>query len=96
MCCTLSALLFVGPRLGILVWYLFNPAYVNAAFGNFFWGFLGWLFLPWTSLAYIMIYPGGVVGFDWLLLGLGVFADMATYFGGYYNREQVPYGETIP
>ncbi len=96
MCCTITSLLLVGPRLAILVWYIFNPVYVNAAFGNFFWGFLGWLLLPWTSLMYIAIYPGGIVGFDWILLGLGVFADMATYFGGYYNRESVPYGDTIP
>ncbi len=96
MCCTITSLLLVGPRLAILVWYIFNPVYVNAAFGNFFWGFLGWLLLPWTSLMYIAIYPGGIVGFDWIFLGLGVFADMATYFGGYYNRESVPYGDTIP
>ena len=96
MCCTLTALLFVGPRLAILVWYLFTPAYVNSAFDSFIWGFLGFLFLPWTTLMYIAIYPGGIVGFDWILLGLGIFADMASYFGGYRERERVPYGESIP
>jgi hypothetical protein len=25
-----------------------------------------------------------------------VFADMATYFGGYYNRESVPYSDQVP
>ena len=44
MCCFLTALFLVGPRLAILVWYLFQPVYVNAAFDNFIWGFLGWLF----------------------------------------------------
>ena len=96
MCCTFTAILVAGPRLGLLVWYLFNPIYVNGAFDNFFWGFLGWLLLPWTTLMYVAIYPGGILGFDWLWLGLAVFADMATYFGGYYNRERVPYGESIP
>ncbi|KPK53915.1 MAG: hypothetical protein PVH03_01060 [Chloroflexota bacterium] len=96
MCCFITALLFVGPRLGILVWYLLNPIYVNAAFDNFFWGFLGWLFLPWSTLMYIAIYPGGILGFDWILLGLGVFLDMFTYFGGYRNKDQVPYGDQIP
>jgi len=96
MCCTLTALLFVGPRLAILVWYLFTPAYVNSAFDSFIWGFLGFLFLPWTTLMYIAIYPGGIIGFDWILLGLGIFADMASYFGGYRERERVPYGESIP
>ena len=96
MCCTLTALLFVGPRLAILVWYLFTPAYVNGAFDSFIWGFLGFLFLPWTTLMYIAIYPGGIIGFDWILLGLGIFADMAHYFGIYRNKESVPYGEQIP
>lgn len=45
---------------------------------------------------YIAIYPGGIQGFDWILLGLGVFADMASYFGGYRECERVPYGDTIP
>ena len=96
MCCTFTAILFAGPRIGILIWYLFSPVYLNAAFDHFIWGFLGWLFLPWTTLAYLAIYPGGIMGFDWLFLGLGIFADFFTYFGSYYNRESVPYGDTIP
>jgi hypothetical protein len=96
MCCFFTALLFVGPRLAILVWYLFTPVYVNSAFDSFFWGFLGFLFLPWTTLMYIAIYPGGIIGFDWILLGLGIFADMAHYFGIYRNKESVPYGDQIP
>lgn len=39
---------------------------------------------------YISIYPGGIQGFDWIFLGIGIFADMATYFGGYFERERVP------
>jgi hypothetical protein len=88
--------LLVGPRLGILVWWLFNPVYIGAAFDSWFWALLGWLFLPWTTLMYIAIYPGGIVGFDWLWLGLAVFADMASYFGGYRERARVPYGDQIP
>jgi hypothetical protein len=96
MCCFFTSLLFVGPRLGILVWYIWRPVYVNAAFDSFIWGFLGFLFLPWTTLWYIAIYPGGIIGFDWLLLGLGIFSDMAQYFGGYRERHRVPYGDQIP
>ena len=45
---------------------------------------------------YMVVAPAGVIGFDWILLGLGIFADMASYFGGYRKRERVPYGEQIP
>ena len=96
MCCFITALLLAGPRLAILVWYIFRPIYVNAAFDHFIWGFLGWLFLPWTTLMYIAIYPGGILGFDWILLGLGIFADIATFLGGYRERQRVPYGDQIP
>ena len=96
MCCFFTALLFFGPRLATLVWWIFNPIYVNAAFDHWIWGLLAWIFLPWTLLMYLIVYPGGLVGFDWILLGLGIFADMATYFGGYRDRERIPYGESIP
>jgi hypothetical protein len=96
MCCFFTALLFAGPRLAILVWYIIQPLYVNSAFDKFIWGFLGWLLLPWTTLMYIMIYPGGIIGFDWILLGLGVFADIAGYLGSYRERARVPYGDSIP
>ena len=54
--------------------------------------------LPWTLLAYLVIYPGGVTGFDWVILGLGVLADIATYTGGGYgNRRRLPgYQQTPP
>jgi hypothetical protein len=96
MCCFFTALMLAGPRLGILVWWLINPLYVNAAWDSWIWGLLGFIFLPWTMLMYLAIYPGGIMGFEWLLLGLGVFADMAGYHGGYRSRESVPYGDQIP
>jgi hypothetical protein len=96
MCCFITALMLFGPRLAILVWYIVRPMYVNGAFDQFIWGFLGWLLLPWSTLMYIVIYPGGIVGFDWILLGLGVFADIAGYIGGYRERARVPYGDSIP
>jgi hypothetical protein len=96
MCCFFTALLFFGPRLAVLVWWIFSPAYMNTLFQTWIWPLLAWIFLPWTLLMYMAVAPGGLVGFDWILLGLGVFADMATYFGGYRERESVPYGESIP
>ena len=57
---------------------------------------MGWLFLTWTTLMYIAVYPGDIMYFDGILLGLGVFADMVTHFGGYYERERVPYGDRLP
>jgi hypothetical protein len=88
----LTALIFFGPRLAILVWWLLAPVYVGAAFDSVLLSLLAWLFIPWTVLMYLIIYPGGVVGFwEWLLLILGIVADVASYSGGFWgNREQIP------
>jgi len=91
MCCMLTSLLFVGPRLAILVWWLISPVYVSAAFDSVLLSLLAWAFIPWTVLMYLFIYPNGVVGFDWVILILGILADIASYSGGFYgNRNQVP------
>ena len=45
------------------------------------WPLLGLLILPWTTLAYVLAWGplNGVSGAGWLLVALGVFADLATY-----------------
>jgi hypothetical protein len=87
----LTSLVLVGPRLAILVWWLISPIYVGAAFDNVLLTLLAWLFIPWTVLMYLIIYPGGIVGFDWIILILGILADIASYSGGFYgNRKAIP------
>ena len=97
MCCFFIALFAFGPRLAFLVYWLIAPVRVSAAFGtfNFPWlvGVLGLIFVPWTTLMYVLIFP--LNGFDWIWLGLGIAADIATYSSGVYKRKQVP-GYTGP
>lgn len=91
MCCFFTVLVFFGPRLAILVWWLLRPLYVGGAFTGWLLPILGWIFLPWLTLMYIIVYPGGIVGFDWLWLGLGLLADIGSYAGGGYgNRDRIP------
>ena len=86
MCCFFTTLVLFGPRLAILIWWLVQPArwYGTAAsaFDSWFWPILGLIFLPWTTIMYVLVFPGGIVGFDWLWLGLGLLADIASYSGG--------------
>ena len=97
MCCFFAALLFFGPRLGFLVWWLIAPVRVNAALQNFNlpWlvSILGLIFAPWTILMYTIIFP--LNGFDWIWMLFAIGADVASYIGGYRNRQQVP-GYTGP
>jgi hypothetical protein len=94
MCCFLLALVIFGPRLAFLIYWLTpggNLA-VNAAYDTFIIPFIGWLFLPWTTLAYAIVFPGGIAGFDWLVLAIAVFADIASYGLG-AGRKRVSYYE---
>ncbi|MCK4976665.1 MAG: hypothetical protein KAS36_07020 [Anaerolineales bacterium] len=92
MCCFFTALVFFGPRLGVLVWWIFQPVRFSATFSTFIWPLLGLIFAPWTLLFYIIIAPGGIVGFDWVWLGLGVLFDVMSYGGGgYSNKERLGY-----
>ena len=99
MCCFFTALVFFGPRLGFLVYWLLAPTKVSVALNafNLQWlvGILGLIFAPWTLLMYVIIFP--LNGFDWIWLGLGIGADVLSYVSAYHNRKKVPmYPETAP
>ena len=83
MCCFFISLVLLGPRIVGALWWLFQPLMWQAAFTNWLgwwwiWPVLGLIFLPWTTLMYIIVAPGGVVGWDFLWLGLMVAADIAS------------------
>jgi hypothetical protein len=91
MCCIFTSLFLLGPRFAALIWWLINPLRFNAAFSTFIWPLLGIIFLPWTTLMYLVVFPAGIIGFDWLWLGLAVVADIGMYVGGGYgNRDRIP------
>ena len=90
MCCVFTILVVLGPRFGGLIWWLANPALWSRAFNSsWLWPLLGIIFLPWTTLMYVIVFPGGVVGWDWLWMGLGVVSDIAWYSGA-AARKRVP------
>jgi len=90
MCCLFTAMVLVGPRLGIVVWGLAQPARWELAFDTFVWPLLGFVFLPWTTLMYVAVATTGVNGLDWLWIGIAVLIDIASYSGGAYgNRERI-------
>ncbi len=78
----LAALLFMGPRGAMVIWWLFEPARWSLAFQGFLAPLLGFILVPWTTLAYVIVFPHGVEGADWLLLAIGFMLDLASYAGG--------------
>src|SRR5512139_1831049 len=92
MCCFFTLLLLLGPRVAGVVWWIARPTMWSVAFnGSFLWPVLGLIFLPWATLMYVLVAPNGIAGFDWVWIGLGALADIASYGGGGYgNREHIP------
>lgn len=86
MCCVLSLLIFIGPRVASFAWYFLDTARWNAAFGNILWPCLAVVLLPWTTMAYVLMSPGGVDGLQWLVVGLGLLLDIGAFGGGGYSR----------
>jgi hypothetical protein len=89
-----TTLLLLGPRVAGAIWWLVQPARWTAAFkGSWLWPVLGLVFVPWLTLMYVLVAPGGIVGFDWVWLGLALVADIGSYSGGGYgNRKRLGYG----
>jgi hypothetical protein len=86
--CLFLILLLLGPRAVILVWGLIAPLQWSAVFGTLLLPILGFLILPWTTLTYMLVAPGGVVGLDYLFLALAVLVDLSTYGGGRTYRRR--------
>lgn len=88
MCCLFASMALIGPRFGILVWWLFDPTRWEAAIASFWWSFIGFLFLPWTTIFWVLVWsPDGLRGFDWVILGFGVLFDIASWTSGGYGRK---------
>lgn len=91
MCCLITTLLLLGPRAGILIWWLMDNALWNQVYSGWIVPLLGFIFAPWTTLAYVAVFPGGIQLFDWIILAIAVFLDLSSWFGGYRNRRSMPY-----
>ena len=88
MCCLLVILALLGPRAGIILWWLFDMSRWSSAFNTIIWPILGFIFLPWTTLAYVLVFSRGIVGLDWLVLIIGLLFDLGSYGGGYKKRRR--------
>jgi hypothetical protein len=91
MCCFFTSLFLLGPRVAGIIWWLIQPGRWDAAFSSWVWPVIGLVFAPWTTMAYVAVAVGGVNGWEWLVVILGVFADVAFWTGGAWgNRDRIP------
>ena len=91
MCCAFLLAFGIGPRIALIFVWIFGDR-VDAAFSSWVWPLLGLLVLPWTTLMYVLAWGPvyGVSGWGWVLVGLGVFLDVATYSGRFAKDRYQP------
>jgi serine/threonine protein kinase len=86
-CCATSLALLIVPRLLLVGWWLLEPSrFYVAVGGESIVALLGWILMPWLTLVYLIVFPGGILGFDWIWLGMALAADVATYISGIISR----------
>jgi hypothetical protein len=87
--CLFLLLMFLGPRFGILVYWLGWPARWELAFDTAIVPIIGFFIAPWTTFMYVLVAPGGIETWDYLWLGLAVLTDLVTLSGGgRYGRQR--------
>ena len=71
---------------------------VQLAFDSWIWPLLGLIFLPFTTIFYVLAWtPGGVEGWDWVWVGLGLVLDIVKWGQVADSRREVPgYPATAP
>lgn len=81
-CCLIAALAFLGPRLVLVVLWLFTT-YLTRPYPAFIVPLLGFFFLPWTTLAYAWAVNAGygLSGLGLLVVIVGVIFDLSTHGG---------------
>jgi hypothetical protein len=90
VCCIIAVLSLLGPRVAFLVTWLATNRIDLAFKGGWGLPLLGLIFFPWTVLLYTLSYApvGGVTGVGWVLVGLGVLADLTSYISGPVARRR--------
>lgn len=87
MGCLIFLLAVLSARIALIFMWIFTNL-VDRAFDSFIVPLLGVIFLPWTTLAYVVLWSprGGVEGWEWIVVGLGLVVDVGSYGRGAIRR----------
>ncbi len=92
--CLLAMGFSVAPRLFLIIAWIFSDRWPLVWQGNWILPLLGIIFLPYTLIMYMLSYDilsGGVIGWGWLWVGLGVLLDIMKWGTIYERRQEIPY-----
>ncbi|MGY0022670.1 hypothetical protein [Streptomyces sp. cg35] len=82
-CCIFAAMAAIGPRVALVITWLFTNL-VDRAFTGLLLPLAGLVLLPWTTLGYVFAYAPvvGVRGIGWVVVLCGLLLDLSSYGGG--------------
>lgn len=89
MGCLVLLLALLSPRLALFALWLFGDL-LSRAFDSWLVPLIGFFLLPWTTLAYAGMWSSSndVTGFEWFIVVLGFFFDLASFSRGReYRRD---------
>lgn len=100
MSCLSTILLGLGSRIAVVCWWYFDPKNIDKAFKNWgipgtigvpnwIWPVLGLIFIPCTTLAYLFLYPDGIVGYEWVVIIIALIIDLTGHGGSYHQRKRL-------
>jgi hypothetical protein len=80
MPCLIALFALISPRLALFVIWVFSNL-LSRAFDSWAVPLIGFFLLPWTTLAYALMWDSSnrVYGFEWFIVALGFFFDLACY-----------------
>jgi hypothetical protein len=93
MGCLFVLIALFSPRLAVILMWIFTP-WIDRAFSTAVWPILGILFLPITTLMYVILWNTGgrgVTGWEWFLVVLALFADVASHAASAASRRRAAY-----
>jgi len=89
--CLLAFGAAVAPRLILILAWIFGDRWDRVWDGNWILPLLGIIALPYTTIMYLLVWsPGGLNGFDWVWLAMGVMLDVMKWGQIARNREGIP------
>ena len=97
--CLLAIGIGLAPRIFLILAWIFSNRWDIVWQGDWFIPLLGIIFLPFTTVMYMLAWsaPGGVQGWDWLWVVLGVLLDIMKWSSMIkYRKENEYYPATMP
>jgi hypothetical protein len=97
--CLLAIGIGLAPRIFLILAWIFSNRWDIVWQGDWFIPLLGIIFLPFTTVMYMLAWsaPGGVQGWEWLWVILGVLLDIMKWSSMIkYRKENEYYPATMP